>query len=297
MGAELEFLDDAGAFLRAAEQLLAAEPVEATVVVTVSDRMRRERAAGLPGPTGFPVWWVVERDEDGRVVGAGMRTAPFRPHPPYLMGMSEDGARRLAGLLHDRGEEVLGVNGAVPAVEVFAAETARLTGRSHRVKARTRLFVLGDLVEPAIPPGSPRLARPEEVDQVVAWHLAFGRDAAAQAGRDEPHPMEDEDRDGMLRRIHDGTVWVWEDETGTVVHLTGASRPMFGVSRIGPVYTPPDRRGRGYAGATVAAVSRELLDEGARVCLFTDQANPVSNALYERLGFRRLVDQAQIVLD
>jgi predicted GNAT family acetyltransferase len=44
-------------------------------------------------------------------------------------------------------------------------------------------------------------------------------------------------------------------------------------------------------------VSRELLDEGARVCLFTDQANPVSNALYERLGFRRLVDQAQIVLD
>jgi predicted GNAT family acetyltransferase len=101
----------------------------------------------------------------------------------------------------------------------------------------------------------------------------------------------------MLRRIEDDTVWVWEDETGTVVHLTGASRPMFGVSRIGPVYTPPEHRSRGYAGATVAAVSQALLDEGARVCLFTDQANPVSNALYERLGFRPVVDQANLVIE
>jgi len=296
MRAELEFLDDAGAFLEAADELLAAEPVEATVMVTVSDRMRRDRADGLPGPTGFPVWWVVERAH-GTVVGAAMRTAPFDPHPVYVLRLSDESARRLARDLHDRGEDIRGVNGALPAAEVFAAEVARLTGRSHRVAVHTRLFVLGELDEPTAPSGRPRLARPDEVDQVIAWYAAFGRDAAEQAGRDEPHALEDEDRDGMLRRIHDGTVWVWEDETGAVVHLTGASRPMFGVSRIGPVYTPPDRRGRGYASATVAAVSRGLIDEGTRVCLFTDQANPVSNAIYERLGFRRLADQAQVVIE
>jgi len=296
MGAELEFLDDAGAFLEAAGELLAAEPVEATVMVTVSDRMRRDREDGLPGPTGFPVWWVVERS-GGAVVGAAMRTAPFDPHPAYVLRLSDDGARRLARDLHDRGEDVRGVNGALPAAEVFAAETARLAGRSHRVAVHTRLFVLGELDEPATPPGRPRLARPAEVDHALAWYAAFGRDAAEQAGRDEPHAVEDEDREGMLRRIHDGTVWVWEDETGALVHLTGASRPMLGVSRIGPVYTPTDRRGRGYASATVAAVSRTLLDEGARVCLFTDQANPVSNGIYERLGFRRLVDQVQVVIE
>jgi RimJ/RimL family protein N-acetyltransferase len=63
-----------------------------------------------------------------------------------------------------------------------------------------------------------------------------------------------------------------------------------------PGDSPREQRGRGYAGATVAAVSRRLLDEDARVCLFTDQANPVSNALYERLGFRPVVDMANLVI-
>jgi RimJ/RimL family protein N-acetyltransferase len=295
MAPALEFLDDPGAFLDAAGDLLAADPVEGTVLVTVSDRLRRERAAGLRPPAGFPMWWVLERE--GRdVVGAGMRTAPFAPYPIYLMRLTDEGARRLARALHDRGEAVHGVNGVLPAAEVFAAEMARLQGLRHRVDMHTRLFVLGELEAPVPPLGRPRLARADDVDLVMAWYAAFARDAAAQAGRAEPHAMEENDREAMLRRIDDETVWVWEDETGSAVHVTGASRPMFGVSRIGPVYTPPQHRGRGCAGATVAAVSRRFLDEGARVCLFTDQANPVSNALYERLGFRRLVDQANFVL-
>jgi RimJ/RimL family protein N-acetyltransferase len=297
MAPVLEFLDDPGGFLRAAHDLLVAEPVEATVVVTVSDRMRREQEAGRRRSEAVPVWWVIERDDEGHAIGAGMRTAPFAPHPVYLMRLRDESARTLARELHARGEVVDGVNGALPAAEVFAAETARLRGVHHRVDVHTKLFVLADLQALVPPPGRPRLARPDEVDLVSTWFAAFARDAAAQAGRTEPHPMAEEDRDAMLRRIEDDTVWVWEDECGSVVHLSGASRPMFGVSRIGPVYTPPERRGRGYAGATVAAVSRALLDEGACVCLFTDQANPVSNALYERLGFRPLVDQANLVIE
>lgn len=297
MSAVLEFFDEPGAFLEGAHDLLAAEPVEATVVATVTDRLLQERRSGLPAPAGFPVWWVVERDTTGHVVGAGMRTAPFVPHPVYLMRMQAATARLLARRLHERGEVVGGVNGSLPAVEELAAETAHLRGCQYRVQEHTRLFVLADLQEPPAPPGRPRLARPDEVDLLTRWYDAFGRDAAVQAGRAEPHPREAEDRALMLRRIEEGTVWVWEDGSGAPVHLTGASRPMFGVSRIGPVYTPPEQRGRGYAGATVAAVSRALQAEGARVCLFTDQANPVSNALYERLGFRRLLDQANLVIE
>lgn len=297
MAAALEFFDEPGAFLEAAHELLADEPVEATVVATVSARLLEERRSGLPAPEGFPLWWVVERDAAGRVVGAGMRTAPIVPHPVYLMRMQAATARLLARRLHERGELIGGVNGSRPAVEKFAAETARLRGCRYRVQEHTRLFVLGDLQEPPVPLGRPRPARPAEADQVIAWHAAFARDAAVQAGRSESHPMEAEDPALMLRRIEEGSVWVWEDERGVPVHLTGASRPMFGVSRVGPVYTPAEHRGRGYAGATVAALSRALQEQGARVCLFTDQANPVSNALYERLGFRRLVDQANLVIE
>jgi len=297
MPVSLHFLDGPGDFLVAAGDLLAAAPVESTIVAGVAHRMLRDAAAWTEPDRTVPTWWLVVRDDAGSVVGAGMSTAPFPPYPPYLLPMPDEAARSLAQTLHERVEVLSGVNGALPAVEVVAAETARLSGRTYRVAEHLRLHELGELVEPDPPPGRARLARDDEVDLVVSWHAAFGRDAAEQAGRDEPHPGVEEDRDSMLRRIAEGSVWVWEDAAGRAVHFTGASRPAYGVSRIGPVYTPREQRSRGYAGATVAAASRALLDQGARVCLFTDQANPVSNALYERLGFRPLVDMANVLIE
>jgi predicted GNAT family acetyltransferase len=78
------------------------------------------------------------------------------------------------------------------------------------------------------------------------------------------------------------------------VHVTAASRPSYGVSRIGPVYTPKEHRGRGIASAAVAEVSKLLLASGERACLFTDQANPTSNKIYEAIGYSRVVDMANL---
>jgi predicted GNAT family acetyltransferase len=56
--------------------------------------------------------------------------------------------------------------------------------------------------------------------------------------------------------------------------------------RIGPVYTPPERRARGYAGSAVAAASRRALAGGADTCmLFTDLSNPTSNKIYAEVGY------------
>jgi predicted GNAT family acetyltransferase len=64
-------------------------------------------------------------------------------------------------------------------------------------------------------------------------------------------------------------------------------------ARIGPVYTPPEHRGRGYASNLVARVSAEVLRDGAPA-LFTDQANATSNALYEALGYTVVSEAAMI---
>jgi predicted GNAT family acetyltransferase len=132
----------------------------------------------------------------------------------------------------------------------------------------------------------------------VRWFNAFARDAAEQAGREEEDPATWEriDEVEMSRRIADRRVWLWEDERGEVVHLTGYNAPAFGVVRVGPVYTPAGQRGRGYASAAVAGISRNLLDEGLRVCLFTDQANPTSNKIYAALGYRPVVDMVNLVV-
>ena len=97
----------------------------------------------------------------------------------------------------------------------------------------------------------------------------------------------------VRRKLDEGVLWFWTDDEDRPVHLTGANPPAFGVSRIGPVYTPKEERGRGWAGAAVAEVSRLLRSRGERAILFTDQANPTSNALYQALGYEPVVDTAQ----
>jgi hypothetical protein len=294
-GLRLQFCTDAGEFLGAAADHLAADPVISTVVTTLAHRVRAEQDDGIVQPDRD--WWLLVTDDAGDVVGAGMRTAPFVPHPPFLLPMPDAAAMALAHAVHDRGEEVLGVNGALPTVEVFATELAKLEGGRVDVALHTRLHELGDLSIPPPAPGGLVAATEDDVELVAEWFTAFMGDADEQAGRPRGASAHDlPERSDLLRRIRVGGVWFWVDEAGERVHLTGANPPAFGVSRLGPVYTPPAQRGRGWASSAVAEVSRRLRAEGARLCLFTDQANPTSNKIYAALGYRPVVDMANLVI-
>ncbi|NPC97730.1 GNAT family N-acetyltransferase [Nocardioides sp. zg-DK7169] len=242
-------------------------------------------------------WWAVARDAEGVVVGAAMRTAPFAPYPPFVLAMPEEAALALARTLHARGEVVEQVNGTLPAARVVAEETARLAGGVARVHEHQRLFELGEVVLPPAPPGRLRRAEAGETDLVRAWFVAFDSDADEQAGRAPvPGGAAALTREELRARIEDGVVWLWEDEDGVPVHLTATTLPAHGVTRIGPVYTPKEHRGHGYARRAVAEVSADLQGRGERCCLFTDRANPVANALYPAIGYRQVAEVVELVV-
>ncbi len=248
---------------------------------------------------GLTPWWVVVRDPDGELVGAAMRTAPFEPHPLYLLPMPEGAAVALARALHDRGEHMPAVNGALPAVLRLAEETARLGGGRAEIAKHTRLFTVARLVSPRPVAGALRVATSADLELVTRWFGAFHADADEQAGRGgvggdhEATPALSDDE--VSDRVAESLVWLWE-VAGEVVHLSGWSRPAFGVVRVGPVYTPREQRGRGYASAAVGELSSRILAAGHQACLFTDQANPTSNKIYEALGYERVVDMAEVVV-
>jgi predicted GNAT family acetyltransferase len=74
--------------------------------------------------------------------------------------------------------------------------------------------------------------------------------------------------------------------------------PVAGVVRIRYVFTPPALRGRGFAGAATAAACLAARRDGAsEVVLFTDLANPTSNGLYQRLGFRPVHDRTVVTFE
>jgi hypothetical protein len=294
----LEFTEDPAEFLAATAAHLAADPVVTTVIATVTERIRAADARGLERGS-HPCWWVVVRDDRGEICGVAMRTAPFRPHPVYVLPMPHGAAVEDARRGDARGGGVTGVNGALPAARAVAEETARLTGRKVRVHEHLRLFELGELDVPPAPPGRLRLAVEADAELCLAWYHAFAMAAAEQAGRSEPHDNAAETFTiaEILDRIADEVIWLWEDEHRAPVHLTGANLPANNVVRIGPVYTPVEHRGHRFASRAVAEVSQLFVEQGVRCCLFTDQENPTSNAIYQRLGYRPVVDMVNLLVE
>ena len=295
---QLEFHDTPRPFLDAAGELLASDPVLGSVIASVSERTARELADGHDSwaAVGAPFerWWLVVRDDAGEVVSAAMRTAPFKPYPTFSMALPDDAARALAAALHQRGEHLGGANGALPGAEVLARATAELSGGELLVDKGTRLWEATSVEVPPAPEGRLRLATEEDAELVLSWFEAFHAEADEQAGR-EPDPTSGEHNtiDSVLVRIREGVEWLWELPDGTVAHLTGAGLPSYGVSRIGPVYTPREHRGRGIASYVVGELTRRGLEAGHRMCLFTDRANPTSNKIYAALGYEPVVDMAE----
>jgi predicted GNAT family acetyltransferase len=277
---------DASALLDIAGAFLAAEPVANSVLNTVANRL-----AGVPAPAGRPQWFAVIR-EGSTVVGAAMRTAPFRPHPPYVLRMPEAAAHAFAAALRARGEAITAVNGVDPTAEFVARALAG--GRPIRTEQQS-LFEVTELVAPRPTAGALRRATKDDLDLAFAWFNAFHPAALAQSGRKESAWSETFTREDVLQRLESGIVHFWIDE-GVPKQMTMATLPSFGVARVGMVYTPEESRGRGYASAAVHEVTRALLARGVRVCLAADKTNTTSNKIYEALGFRRLVDTANHII-
>jgi RimJ/RimL family protein N-acetyltransferase len=285
--------EDPDEFLAVAGDLLAANPVTATVVTTTANRVREAGRGELPY-----CWFAVVREggPDGEIAGIAMRTAPFAPYPVYVLAMPDAAAEALAATLLARGEEVGGATGQRPAADVFAAAVAAAEGRSVEPVLHHRLFELGTLVDPRPVTGRLRPVRPDEAELALEWIHRFFDDADEQAGREVGH-LDEASAFGIgtvERKLEEGVLWFWVDDADRPVHLTGYNPPAFGVVRIGPVYTPKEERGRGWAGAAVAEVSRRMRADGHRVILFTDQANPTSNALYQALGYVPVCDTVQL---
>jgi predicted GNAT family acetyltransferase len=147
-----------------------------------------------------------------------------------------------------------------------------------------RLYRLGELIPPQPPPsGAARLASSGDAGLLVDWFIAFVRDTGLHEAGDQTAAVAD--------YLSYGRLTLWEDG-GTPVSMAGLSRQVAGMARIAHVYTPAEIRDRGYGSALTSQVSRAVLAAGAaEVLLYTDLANPVSNSIYQRIGYAPVEDR------
>lgn len=281
---EVVRLDDATAFLAEAEPLLLADEARHNLILGIAGTIR-------DAPDLYPLrsLWLVH---DGRdVVAAALRTPPYnlilaRPRStPALVALAETVAAT---------EEIPGVVGTVPEIHEFAELWSKHTGVHGRVNMRQGVYGL-DQVElvPSVP-GSARVATEHDRDLALRWWIAFGDEVLHEGG-----PGRERAEASLDHKLSDPAsgILLWEDG-GEPVSLAGWGGPTPNGIRIGPVYTPPELRGHGYATAVTAELSQRQLDGGRSFCfLYTDLANPTSNAIYERIGYRRVAEAAEVVFE
>jgi predicted GNAT family acetyltransferase len=227
---------------------------------------------------------------NGRIDLVVLRTPPhpvllsYAPEPPSPLGIAA-----LTEALYGRyGVEIGGITGDRTAARPVADAWAERTGSSVQVHMALRIYAATDVTPVEDVPGTRRWARERDRPLLRDWIRAFHRDALGE------DPSQEQLERTVGRYLTSGAdrrgLMLWEDGD-EIVSMAGYSGPTPHGIRINAVYTPPKFRGRGYAGACVATLSRTLLDDDRAFCfLFTDLANPTSNKLYKRIGYRPVGD-------
>lgn len=267
---------DPRSFLDRAERWLVQREAEHNLLLGISDRLLR----------GDHRWaspiYLATIEAEGELVGCAWRT------PPSKLGITRLPIASVPSLARDVADvysEISGLMGPEAESSEFARCWTRARGAQWSLGTQQRIHALERVLSPrARPPGVLRRAEAADLPLVVDWGAGFARGSG----------MEDFDSAVYSGRlVGEGAVYLWEHGEPRSMASDVARTPSG--ARIGYVYTPPAFRNHGYATATVAALSQRLLDDGRRFCvLYTVLENPVSNAIYARIGYRPVVDVVDV---
>jgi predicted GNAT family acetyltransferase len=272
--------DDLNKFVALTRPLLAADPVRHSIALTVLALLMRVPEAS----DGPPVLLTVSRG--GELTGALVCTPP---RDAIVSGLPVDCAGAAVEVLAHRHPSLPGAVGPRHETEMFAKSWSERTGAVTHERFAQRVFALRRLVPLTGVPGRARRADSRDIELLARWRTAFAREATG--GLRGHHGT----RQQVTNSLAAGNaVLLWEIDAQPVAWAS-ATVPVAGMSRIGPVYTLPRHRQHGYGSAVTVAATNWSLESGAQhVVLHTDLSNPISNAIYPRIGFRPVYDAVEL---
>jgi uncharacterized protein len=268
MELEVVFSEDPTFVLSRAGVFLSSHPVLHNLVLSI---LHARIAYGEPGR----YWMAIQRQA---VVGVVLQS-PLT-FPATLTPMEPQVATAMADASVDAGITLPGVNGESATAAIFSGQWSERSKSAATPFQANRLYEFLEVREVPNIEGTLLRASPNDRTLMILWTRAFQHEIGEPA---------DDAEQRVDRGLAAGQLWVW-DRNGETVSMAVASKPVEGVVRLSGVYTPPEKRKHGYAGACVHALSRRLRDAEYRCMLYTDLANPTSNSIYRRIGYRAVAE-------
>jgi len=276
MALQVHFSDDPAFVLNRAGVFLASQPVLHNLVLSI---LHARVAQPEPGR-----YWMATQ-QDG-ILGVVLQS-PLT-FPATLTPMQPPVAAAMADAIADAGFALPGVNGEAAAAAMFAGQWRERSKSAATPFQGNRLYELLQIGEDPGIEGELRQAGPEDRSLMILWTRAFQQEIGEPGNQTESRTDRAVDR-ALDRALAAGQLWLW-DRSGETVSMAVSREPVYGVVRVSGVYTPREKRNHGYAEACVRALSKHLLDAGHRCALYTDLANPTSNSIYRRIGYRAVAE-------
>lgn len=272
---------DAASFLARAEDWLMAREAENNLLLGLCEQLM-SRGEGS-----------ADRHFLATVDGVGGLTIAMlvTPYKAVVSRSEVSGAAALiAEDLFETGLPVPGALGPADQVASFAERWQQLSGSAVRTGEVFGIYELRRVVHPPYSSGRFRLADWGDVELLVQWREQFAIETDHQADPPEVN------RSVVEAFVDEGTLYVWEDTQ--VVSMAAINRRTPRGRCIGMVYTPPSLRSRGYATSCMATLSQLILDQGSEFCcLFTQMSEPTPNAIYQRIGYRRVAEWTEVFFE
>ncbi len=234
---------------------------------------------GIAAARTYAEYHLYSVKEYGQAVLAALMTPP---HNMILTAGPAESVSVLADYLKDNGIELPGVTGPADT----GRSLAETLGGRYRITMEQLIYECRAVVYTGEAPGICRPAERNDAEMLVKWMSSFHSDV----GLTEPVETLTE---RVLERIEQGTILVWVDNLPVSMGLSTGKTPH-GI-RVGGVYTPPEYRNRGYATSNIAALTQRMFDQGHKFCfLYTDKSNPVSNSIYQKIGYRQVSESIMV---
>lgn len=218
-------------------------------------------------------------EQDGNIIAVVMMTVVHN----LLLSRIKDLAAIdiIIEYLQQEKQSLTNINAPVIEAQAFAAKWCLSTGKPYNLKEKLRIYKLEKVELFSQAKGNYRLVNIKDKELLKKWHDAFCLEALGS--------IESDSETWVERRLQEGITYFWENEIPVSLASSGRFTPNG--AGINTVYTPPEHRKQGYAGACVAALSQTLLDKGYKFCfLFTDLSNPTSNKIYQQIGYKPVAD-------